>query len=167
MNPKITEIVMGIVRAMTNNFYNPGFRRLVIIALLYTIGLCSGSGFAIEQPNSAEAPEIIGPIVMAKSINEKTGDPIDITSEFAENDKDIILVVALSGCKIGTRIEYVRYLNNKFLDHGSIKLRKAQSETVSFIWSLRKKNSSHLKGNYRIKTYLNGKFGKDIFYTVK
>lgn len=151
-----------------NSSWNAKCHTLILIVLIYTTTLFSGFTFAIDLPNSpTETPENISSIVMAKSINEKTGEAINITSEFSATDKDIILIVAPAGCKTGTRIEYVRYLNYKFLDHGSIKLQNTQSDTVSFIWSLQKKDGYHLKGHYRIKTYINGKFEKEISYIVK
>ena len=118
------------------------------------------------KPRS-KAPGIIVSIVTAKGIDPKTGEAVMPTTIFLTTDKSIYAVTTLQNAKIGTRIEYVRYLNNKFLDNRSIKIKKPNTNNTSFVCTLKKPNASHLVGAYKVKLYTNGIFEKEASYTVQ
>lgn len=115
----------------------------------------------------SKAPGIITEILTSKSVDLKTGQAVNPTSVFLSTDNSIYLVAMLKNAKSGMKIEYVRYLNNKFLDNRSLTVSKSNVNTASFLWSLKKKGSAHLLGNYRVKVYTNGIFEKEITYTVQ
>ena len=115
----------------------------------------------------SKAPGIIISVVTARGVDPKTGEAINPTSIFLTTDKSIYAVMTLQNAKIGTRIEYVRYLNNKFLDNRSIKITKPNTNNTSFVWSLKKPGATHLVGNYKVKAYTNGIFEKEIAYAVQ
>ena len=114
----------------------------------------------------SKAPGIIISVVVAKGIDSKTGEAIKPTATFLTTDKNIYAVTTLQNAKVGIRIEYVRYLNNKFLDNRSIKIKKPNTNNTSFVWTLKKPNASHLVGTYKVKLYTNGIFEKEVSYTV-
>lgn len=118
------------------------------------------------KPRS-KIPGIIVSIVTAKGIDSKTGEAVNPTSIFLTTDKSIYVVATLQNAKVGTRIEYVRYLNNKFLDNRSITVTKQSTNNTSFVWTLKKPGATHPIGNYRIKVYSNGIFEKETSYTVQ
>lgn len=124
---------------------------------------------AIPTPTLArsKAPGIILSVVNARGIDPKTGEAIDPVTTFLATDKSIYAVTTLQNAKVGTYIEYVRYLNDKFLDNRSVKITKANTNNVSFIWTLKNSTAAHPAGEYRVKVYTNGIFEKEIIYTVK
>jgi len=76
-------------------------------------------------------------------------------------------VLTLKNPKVGTKFEYVRYLNGKFLDNGNLTMKKANTNNVSFGWTLKKTGATHLVGTYRVKVYTNGVFEKETTYIVQ
>jgi hypothetical protein len=117
------------------------------------------------KPRS-KAPGIIISIVTAKGIDPKTGEAVRPTAIFLTTDKSIYAVTTLQNAKVGTRIEYVRYLNNKFLDNRSITITKLNTNNTSFVWTLKNSTATHPVGEYKVKVYTNGIFEKEISYTV-
>lgn len=125
--------------------------------------------FPKPQPTlpRSKAPGIVVSLVTAKGIDSKTGEAVNPTSVFLTTDKSIYAVTTLSNAKIGTRIEYVRYFNNKFLDNGSLPVTKLTTNNISFVWTLKKARATHPVGNYKIKVYTNGIFEKETSYSVQ
>lgn len=119
------------------------------------------------KPRSKKIPDIITNIVTAKGIDPKTGEAVNPTSILLTTDKSIYVVATLQNAKVGTKIEYVRYLNNKFLDNRSITITKPNTNNTSFVWTLKKPGATHPIGNYRVKVYSNGIFEKETSYTVQ
>lgn len=124
---------------------------------------------AIPSPTLArsKAPGVIVSVVNAKGVDPKTGEALNPVTTFLSTDKSIYAVTTLKNAKIGTYIEYVRYLNGKFLDNRSVKITKANTNNVSFVWTLKNSTAAHPAGEYRVKVYTNGIFEKEISYTVK
>lgn len=118
------------------------------------------------KPRS-KAPGIIVHVVTSKGIDPKTGEATGATSTFLPADKSIYTVVSLKNARAGTKIEYVRYLNNKFLDNRSITITKPSTNNASFVWTLKKIGATHPRGTYRVKVYTNGIFEKETTYTVQ
>ncbi len=118
------------------------------------------------KPRS-KAPGIIVSIVTAKGVDPKTGEAVKPTTIFLTTDKNIYAVTTLKNAKVGTRIEYVRYLNNKFLDNRSIRITKLNTNNTSFVWALKNSTSTHPVGQYKVKVYTNGIFEKEISYIVQ
>ena len=105
--------------------------------------------------------------ITAKAINDKTGEPINPTKYFSPTQADIFLVNSLKSAPLGTHIEFVRYFNGIYLDHGSVTLSKANLKNVSFNWGLKKGVSKHKAGIYRVRVYSNGKLEKRLNYVVQ
>lgn len=118
------------------------------------------------KPRS-KAPGIIVSIITAKGIDPKTGEAAIPTTIFLTTDKSIYAVATLQNAKVGTKIEYVRYLNNKFLDNRSITITKPGTNNTSFVWTLKNSTATHPVGQYRVKAYTNGIFEKETSYTVQ
>lgn len=121
---------------------------------------------ASVEPRS-KAPGIVTQVVVAKGIDPKTGEAVGSTSLFSKTDKTIYAVLTLKNPKIGTKFEYTRYLNGKFLDNGSLEMTKAATNNVSFGWTLKKPGALYLVGDYLIKVYTNGVLEKEINYKVQ
>ncbi len=175
----------------TNSHLSPAKPRGIIIAEIIVVAvLFFGLGFYLFNRSSSTtptpptvnqnttpplvptkprstAPGIITGAVFAKNIDPKTGAPLSPTSTFSATDKDIYIVATTQNPKVGTKIEYVRYLNNKYLDNRSVKILKPATTYVSFVWSLKNAGSAHPAGVYRVKLYTNGIFEQELSYTVQ
>ncbi len=114
----------------------------------------------------SKAPGIIANVVAATSVDAQ-GNAVSPTATFSPTDKTVYLVLTLNSPKVGTKVEYIRYLNGKFLDSSTTKLLKPNLTNISFVWNLKKSGATHLVGNYRVKVYTNGIFEKEITYLVK
>ena len=113
----------------------------------------------------SKAPGVITNIMTASALDAQ-GKTVAPVTAFAKTDKNIYLVLTINKPKIGTKIEYIRYLNGKYLDSGTNKILKSNVTNTSFIWSLIKPGTMHLVGTYKVKVYTNGIFEKEISYTV-
>lgn len=114
----------------------------------------------------SKAPGVITSILTASSLDTQ-GKAVAPATTFAKTDKNIYLVLTVNKPKIDTKIEYIRYLNGKYLDNGVNKILKPNVTNTSFIWSLKKPGAMYLVGTYKVKVYTNGIFEKETFYTVQ
>ncbi len=114
----------------------------------------------------SKAPGIITNVVTAASLDTQ-GKAVAPVTTFAKRDKNIYLALTLNKPKVGTKIEYIRYLNGKYLDSGTNKILKPNVTNTSFIWSLKKPGAMHPVGTYSVKVYTNGIFEKETSYTVQ
>lgn len=128
--------------------------------------MVSPSPSSIAKPRS-KAPGIVVGVVTARGIDPKTGEAVEPTTTFLTTDKSIYAVTTLINAKVGTKIEYVRYLNGKFLDNRSITITKPNTNNTSFVWTLKNLTSTHPIGQYEVRVYTNGIFEKKIFYTMQ
>lgn len=114
----------------------------------------------------SKAPGVITNVLTASALDAQ-GNAVAPTTTFAKNEKNIYLVLTVNKPKIGTKIEYIRYLNRKYLDSGANKILKPNVTNTSFVWSLKKPAAMHLMGTYKVKVYTNGVFEKETSYTIQ
>lgn len=114
----------------------------------------------------SKAPGVIANVLTASSLDAQ-GNAVAPATTFAKTEKNIYLVLTLNKPKVGTKVEYLRYVNGKLLDSNATKLSKPNLTTTSFIWSLKKPGATHVVGNYKVKVYANGIFEKEISYIVQ
>ena len=113
----------------------------------------------------SKAPGLVLGATTATGFNTTTGQPINAKKEFLSTDKSIVLLMSMKNPPVGTRIEYVRYLNGKYLDHNSLQVARPGWLYSYFTW-LTKANKSHLAGLYQIRVYTNGILEKNFNYLV-
>jgi hypothetical protein len=114
----------------------------------------------------SKTPGVITSIQTASALDAQ-GKAVALVTTFAKTDKNIYLTLTINKPTIGTKIEYIRYLNGKYLDSGTNKLLKDDVTNTSFAWSLKKTGAIHLVGTYKVKVYTNGVFEKETSYTVQ
>lgn len=122
-----------------------------------------------QSPSAAENNKTSGIIIQAvsaKGVDPKTGAAVNPTDTFLKAEKSIYVVLSLNDAKPGTKLAYVRYLNSKYLDHGSLTLKNDASKYASFIFSLKNETSNHFAASYKVRLYANGVFAKEIRYYV-
>ena len=123
---------------------------------------------ALNSPKPRSlTPGVITQVVTTKSIDLKTGAVTGPNAVFLSTEPIIYLVLTVKNPPVGTKIEYVRYLNDKFLDNRSTTTTKSSDNSVIFDWALKKPGAVHLKGNYKVKVYTNSVFEKDLTYTIQ
>lgn len=115
----------------------------------------------------SKIPDVITKATTAKVIDVKTGKVIQAASIFLLNDKTIYLVLDLDNAKSGTFIDYIRYLNGRYVDHGNVKITKDATNNITFNWTNVKQLGSVGDGKWKIATYTNGILEKRISYLVK
>ncbi len=146
---------------------------LVVAGAFFWKGQGSVSQISPQQSKTAtstlprsKAPGIVTALSAATSLDAK-GNPIAITSAFKITDRNIYLVASINKPVVGTKLEYIRYLNGKYLDNGTLKITKPNLLHVSFVWSLKTAAAKRPIGNYIVKVYTNGIFEKEVSYVVK
>ncbi len=119
----------------------------------------------VVMPRS-KAPGIVTAALTAHGYNSKTGSAIKPDKYFAPKDPQVFLLMNVNKPKVGDRVEYVRYLQGKYLDHRSIKVAQANWKYAYFGWSA-KTGKEHKKGIYRVRVYSNGVLEKKLNYIVR
>lgn len=160
-----------------------GFSSIIILLLVITAGLIGFRTYQQfiahqnENPKKtvvkqalvrrSKIPNIITSATTAKAIDVKTGKVITAAKVFSLEDKTVYLALDLDKAKSGTFIDYIRYLNGRYVDHGNAKIIKDATENISFSWTNTKSLGSITEGNWKIATYSNGILEKRVNYVVK
>lgn len=143
---------------------------LVLLGAQYLVIRSSRTAPTYTQPKPtlprSKALGLITQVVTATSLDAQ-GNAKTPSATFAKTEKNIFLVMILHNVKPGTKVEYVRYLNGKYLDSSSLKLTKLTTTYANFVWTLTKPSATHLVGTYRVKVYSNGIFDKETTFTIK
>ena len=114
----------------------------------------------------SEDPQKITQVTTATTIDAITGKVLHPSSTFSINDKNIYLVVKLNTPTVGSHVDYIRYFNGKFIDHGEITVTNPSTKDVVFNWDKTIRAPSE-SGTYTITTYYNGIFEKRLDYTIQ
>lgn len=112
----------------------------------------------------------VGTIVKAttaKTIDVATGKVIKAARIFSFNDKTVYLALDLNNAAAGTNIDYIRYLNGRYVDHGNVKIFKSATKNLNFSWTNIRSLGSVGDGKWKISTYTNGILEKRVTYLVQ
>lgn len=165
-----------------NNFQSGFAAPLIILLVLVVAGLVgyktyqqlqsqkqAGQKTVVKQVlvRRSKIPNVIVAATTAKAIDVKTGKVIAAARIFSLNDKTVYLVLDLDNAKSGTNIDYIRYLNGRYVDHGNSKLPKDAIDNISFSWINNRSLGSVLEGKWKIATYTNGILEKRVSYVVQ
>ena len=112
-------------------------------------------------------PNVITQATTAKAIDVNTGKVITAARVFSTKDRTVYLSLDLDSPKIGTRIDYIRYLFGRYVDHGSIKVDKLKTSNLAFSWVVTRPLGSRPDGQYKIATYTNGILEKRVTYVIE
>jgi len=115
----------------------------------------------------SKIPNVIVNATTAKAIDVKTGKVITAVRVFTLDDKTVYLGLDLDSAKSGTNIDYIRYLNGRYVDHGSSKLSQDLVANISFAWTNNRSLGSVIEGKWKIVTYTNGILEKRVNYLVQ
>jgi len=117
-------------------------------------------------PPRSKAPGVISAAITAHGYNPQTGSAIKPDKYFSPKDRQLYLALNINKPKVGTHIEYVRYLQGKYLDHRSIRVAQPNWKYAYFGWT-NKSGKEHKKGIYRVRVYSNGILEKKVNYIVR
>jgi len=112
-------------------------------------------------------PGMILGVTTTKSFDPKINKGgVGVTS-FATKDPEVFAVLEVNKPPKGTKFEYVRYFQGKYIDHGSLTTTKSGVDYVSFNFNLKTVASKRFPGTYLVKLYTQGNFEKEISYQVR
>lgn len=153
----------------TNNqrgFAHLALLLVVILALVVGVGtyVYKNQTKTTTTNKSLVHPGVVKSAVLAPSL-DVAGAPVSPISTFSTTTPNVYVALGLNSATTAKHVEYTRYLNNKFVDHGSIPV-KPGAKYVTFNFGL-KAGQTRPKGNYVVKTYTNGIFERSAKYTVQ
>ena len=88
------------------------------------------------------------------------------STAFKTTDGKINVVTTLPSPSKGTKIEFVRYRDNKFVDNGSLTIDKDGAQFAGFDFTP-KPGKTHPSGTYKMKVYADGVYQISDTYSVK
>ncbi len=101
-----------------------------------------------------------------KAIDVNTGKIVIAARVFSLSDSTVYLELDLQRPPVGTLVDYIRYKNGRYVDHGEIAVPTTDTKNLLFKWSINKLLVNVANGNWKIATYTNGILEKRIVYTV-
>jgi hypothetical protein len=142
---------------------------LPALVVLSLIG-CGGGGptpTATPSPSAhaSTAAKPITNIQMARQV-ATDGSATSATTIFdSAQDQQVVAVLTLANLDAGTKISYTRYLDNKYVNSKSAKLKK---RAKYFYFTFKPKaGEKFTPGSYRMKFYVNEKAAGEISYQIK
>lgn len=96
---------------------------------------------------------------------DATGTPQQPGSTFhASSDRTVVAVLRLADLPAGTKLSYVRYLDDKFVDSKTSTLAKTSK---SFFFTFTAQSGKNLAtGHYRLRLYVNEQAAWEVLYQV-
>ncbi len=113
----------------------------------------------------SKKPGVVQSLVVANAI-DKTGRPLSYSTVYKSSVPSLGLVVKLNSTKPGTHVDYVRYINGRVLDHRHVTTVTPNLKYLVFSWPLKGVSVARPKGDYVVKTYINGIFDASTSYKV-
>lgn len=78
----------------------------------------------------------------------------------------VVVAIRFQDCLPGSRCVAVRYWNGQYQDFQSLRIRKRTPGTEYLRWPPGAHAGGHRPGVYRVKVFLNGRFVRQVDYTV-
>lgn len=102
-----------------------------------------------------------------KAVDVNTGKVVKAARIFSLDDKVVYLELDLNTAPKGTVIDYLRYKDGRYVDHGEVTLEKADIKNMLFNWTINALLAHVRDGKWKIATYTNGILAKRIAYEVQ
>src|SRR5258708_2642464 len=102
-----------------------------------------------------------------KNIDVSTGKIIAAARIFSPTDKTVYLELDFTNAPKGLVIDYIRYRDGRYVDHGEVALAKANTNNLLFTWTINQLLSGIRDGNWKVATYTDGILAKRIAYEIK
>lgn len=109
---------------------------------------------------------LIDKSLTGKAIDVNTGRIVKTARVFTIDDRTVYLELDLLNAPKNTVIDYVRYKNGRYVDHGEVNLSKPDTKLVLFNWSISRLSTGIREGKWKVATYANGILAKRVLYEV-
>lgn len=153
---------------------------VLLIPILIVIGLVVYQQFLKPKPQvktvtvnkqtivkRSISPGVIQRGLTGKAIDVNTGKIVTAARVFTGDDKTVYLELDLQAPPAGTVIDYIRYKDGRYVDHGELTLGKTDTQNVLFNWTINKLSANVRDGNWKVATYTNGILEKRIAYSIE
>lgn len=118
----------------------------------------------LPDSNVGENLPKIYDIALSDTINEN-GKTNASTTSFTSSTKNIFAILSLKNTKLTTKLGYIRYYKNSYVDSGVSHPSANDLNYFHFQWSL-KPGTKRLAGNYTLVFYIDGKKSISIDYEI-
>ncbi len=102
-----------------------------------------------------------------KAVDVNTGKIVTAARIFSLNDKTVYLELDLNAPPKGTVIDYLRYKDGRYVDHGEVVIAKTDTKDLLFNWTINTLLAHIRDGKWKVATYTNGILAKRITYEVQ
>lgn len=116
-------------------------------------------------PAAASAAPVIVKAVVSRSIDAQGRATGEATMFNAKTDKIVYAVLTLQNVLKTTKLSYVRYLNDKYVD--SKVAQPSKDGATNFYFTFEKGIGAYPAGTYKLNFYVNGKRSISVTYTFK
>ncbi len=153
---------------------------ILVLILVVVTGVAIRTYQQIKQPQvkkttvnkqvlqkRSKDPGVINKALTGKAIDVNTGKIVQAARIFSSNDKTVYLELDLNKPLKGTIIDYMRYKEGRYVDHGEVVLAKADINNLLFNWTINQLLTGLRDGKWKIATYTNGILAKRINYEIK
>jgi hypothetical protein len=120
---------------------------------------------ASSSPATSASARAITKIEMARSLAKDGSAASPVVTFESTTDQQLIAVLTLANLDAGTKISYVRYIDNKYVNSKTTVLKK-RSKFIHFTFKP-KAGATFKTGSYRMKFYVNEKAAGEISFAVK
>ena len=154
-----------------------GFAPVLVLAVVAVIAGVGFFVFALTHQTSSSgkksvtgvgqtAPgKVVTNVEFSTSLNSD-GSAANPAHAFTTTQPKIFAVMTLNNPSSGTKLQFIRYRDTKFVDQGSITLPKSGARVASFAFVL-KAGETQQTGTYRVKVYVNGNYTGSAKYEIK
>jgi len=152
---------------------------IVVILIIAVVGLVSYKQLGISKQQvktitikkqvlfrRSKTPGLISRGITGKAIDVNTGKIVIAARIFTLNDNTVYLELDLQNPPKGTLIDYIRYKEGRYVDHGEITVQRIDTKDVLFNWTINKLLAGVTNGNWKIATYTNGILAKRFLYKI-
>ncbi len=102
-----------------------------------------------------------------KAVDVNTGRVVVAARIFSPDDKTVYLELDLLTAPKGTAVDYIRYKEGRYVDHGEVVTQREDTKNILFNWTITKIIGNSRDGKWKIATYANGILSKRISYEIK
>lgn len=110
---------------------------------------------------------LVSRALTGSAIDVNTGTIVKAVRIFSPDDKTVYLELDFNSAPVGTVVDYIRYKDGRYVDHGEITIAKLNTKNILFDWTISKLLANLRNGKWKVATYTNGVLAKRILYEIQ
>lgn len=110
---------------------------------------------------------IIDRALTGKAVDVATGKIVKAARIFSYDDKTVYLELDLLNAPKGTVIDYIRYKEGRYVDHGEVALANSSTKNILFDWTISQVFGARRDGRWKVATYTDGILAKRVAYEIR